>query len=144
MRWIVLVSLIFAIFRAYRGWLSGKEFSSFDDGVRHWTATAVQIQFMLGLFLYFISPLIEYFFTHFGEAVKEREIRFFGMEHSLMMVIAVGVISTASSRAKRLSTAALKFKTVAIGYSLGLLIILTSIPWGIWILTSRPFFRPFF
>jgi len=57
-RWFVLISLLFSIFRAYTGWLSKKNFSHFDNSVRHWTATIAHIQLVLGLWLYFISPII--------------------------------------------------------------------------------------
>jgi len=76
-RWLVLTSLLFAIFRAYYGWLSRKQFSSFDNAVRHWTATIAHIQLFLGIWLYFISPIVAYFLHHFSTAIHERAIRFF-------------------------------------------------------------------
>lgn len=83
-RWLVLASLVFAIYIAFRGWLSKKEFSRFDNSVRHWTATIAHIQLLIGIWLYLISPVTDYFLYHFKEAVHLREIRFFGMEHSLI------------------------------------------------------------
>lgn len=142
-RWLVLTSLLFAIFRAYKGWFSQKEFSRFDNSVRHWTATIAHVQLILGLLLYFLSPIIDYFLHNFKEAVHLREIRFFGMEHSLMMLTAIIVITIGSAKAKRKPTDAEKFKTMAIWFSIGLLIILTSIPWPFSPLTSRPYYRTF-
>ncbi|WP_255501623.1 hypothetical protein [Olivibacter sp. SDN3] len=111
--------------------------------MRHWIATIVHIQLLFGLGLYVISPLVNYFLHHFKEAVHLREIRFFGMEHSLMMLIAVVVITIGSAKAKRKPTAVEKYKTMAIWFTVGLFIILTSIPWSFSPLTSRPSFRPF-
>lgn len=142
-RWFVLASLLFAIFRAYKGWLSKKTFSKFDNSVRHWTATIAHIQFIVGLLLYFVSPIIDYFLHNYKEAVHLREIRFFGMEHSLMMMTAIVVITIGSVKAKRKPTDTEKFKTMAIWFSVGLLIILTSIPWSFSPLVSRPNFRVF-
>ena len=142
-RWLVLASLIFALFRAYRGWLTKREFTKSENAVRHWTATFLEIQFLLGLCLYFISPIVDYFLHHFKLAVHQREIRFFGMEHSLMMLTAVVIIMIGSAKAKRKQTDIQKFKTIAIWFSIGLLIILTSIPWAFSPLTSRPNFRGF-
>lgn len=142
-RWFVLASLLFAIFRAYKGWRSQKRFSKFDNSVRHWTATIAHIQLIIGLWLYFVSPIINYFLHNYNEAVHQREIRFFGMEHSLMMLIAMIVITIGSVKAKRKSTDTEKFKTMAIWFSVGLFIILTSIPWGFSPLVSRPYYRPF-
>lgn len=142
-RWLILASLLFAIYHAYKGWFSKKLFSSFNNSVRHWTATIAHIQFVIGLWLYFISPIINYFLHNYKEAVHQREIRFFGMEHSLMMITAIAIITIGSAKAKRKQTDTEKFKTMAIWFTIGLLIILTSIPWGFSPLASRPYFRPF-
>jgi hypothetical protein len=140
-RWMVLLSLLFAIYRSYRGWMSAAVYSDFDNGVRHWSATIAHVQLILGIILYFISPLVDYFLHHFKEAVHEREIRFFGMEHSLMMILSIIVITIASMISKRQSTDAKKFRALAIGYTLALLIIVTSVPWPFSPLVSRPWFR---
>lgn len=142
-RWLVLISLIYALYRAYKGWLSKRTFSRFDNLVRHWTATFTHIQLVLGLWLYFISPITAYFLHNYQEAVHQRELRFFGMEHSLMMFIAIILISMGSAKAKRKGTDKEKFKTIAVWFSIGLLIILASIPWGFSFLVNRPYFRQF-
>ena len=142
-RWLVLVSLLIAISRAYQGWLSHKVFSKFDNALRHNTATVLHIQFTLGVWLYFISPIADYFLHNFKEAIHMREIRFFGMEHGLMMLIAVTLITMGSAFSKRKTTDKEKFKTIAIWFTIGLLVILTSIPWKFSPLVSRPYFRAF-
>lgn len=142
-RWLVLISLLLALLRSYRGWLRRKPFTAFDNKVRHITATIVHIQLILGLWLYAISPLASYFLNHFKEAVKQREIRFFGMEHSLMMLSAVVLITIGSAKAKRQVSDRQKFRTMAVWFTLGLVVILSSIPWQFSPLISRPSFRTF-
>ena len=142
-RWFVLASLLFAIVRAYKGWFSNKPFSKFDDAVRHTTATIAHVQLVIGVWLYGISPVIHYFLHHFKEAVHQREIRFFGMEHSLMMLVAIVTITIGSVKAKRKTIDREKFKTMAIWFTIGLLILLSSIPWSFSPLVSRPLFRAF-
>ncbi len=142
-RWLVLASLLFAIYSGYKGWLADKPFTKFDNSVRHWTATIAHIQLIIGLWLYFISPVIDYFLHHYKDAVHEREIRFFGMEHNIMMIAAIVIITIGSAKAKRKSTDKEKFKTMAIWFTIGLLIILVSIPWKFSPLASRPYFRQF-
>ncbi len=142
-RWLVLVSLLFAVYRGFRGWRSGSAFSAFDNSVRHWTATIAHIQLMLGLWLYFISPLTDYFLHHFREAVHERTLRFFGMEHSLMMFVAIVVITIGSAKARRKPTDNGKYKTMTLWYIVGLLLVLTSVPWAFSPLVSRPWIRWF-
>lgn len=72
-----------------------------------------------------------------------RQIRFFGMEHITMMMIAITLITIGSAKAKRKTTDEAKFKTMAIWFSIALLLILSSIPWSFSPLTSRPLFRSF-
>jgi hypothetical protein len=142
-RWFVLASLLFALYRAYAGWLGNKVYSKFDDRVRVITATIAHIQLTVGLWLYFISPIANYFISHFKEAVHERQIRFFGMEHVTMMLIGITLITIASAKAKRKTTDQEKFKTMAIWLTIALLVILSSIPWSFSPLISRPLFRAF-
>jgi len=142
-RWLVLASLLFAIIWAYRGWILKKEFSAFDNSVRHITATIAYVQLVLGLWLYFISPVVSYFLHHFSEAVHERQIRFFGMEHITMMLTGIALITIGSVKAKRKNTAKEKFRTMAIWLTVALLVILSSIPWSFSPLISRPSFRSF-
>lgn len=142
-RWLVVMSLIVAVFYAYRGWLSNRPYTRIDDSVRHWTATIALVQFALGLWLYFISPIVDYFLHNFKNAVHQGEMRFFGMEHSLMMTTAVAVITIGSLRARRKGTDRQKFKTMAIWFTIGLLIVLSSIPWTFWPFVRRPLFRAF-
>ena len=142
-RWLVLAGLLLALYRAYRGLLLKRSWSKLDDQTRHISATIAHIQLILGIWLYFISPIVNYFLHNFGTAVHERPIRFFGMEHITMMLIAITLITIGSAKAKRKSTDREKFKTMAVWYTIALLIILSSIPWSFSSLISRPSFRPF-
>jgi len=122
-RWLVVLSLIVAIITGLRGWMTKKEFTSLDDKVRHWTATIVHIQFMLGLTLYFISPIIRHFLNNLEETMKIREV--------------------GSAKAKRKLVDNDKFKTMTIYFLIGFVIILLIIPWGFSSFVSRPYFRSF-
>jgi len=142
-RWFVLLSLLYAIYCAFRGWFGNRPFTQFNNTVRHVTATMAHIQLTLGITIYCISPIIEYFFQNFKDALKIREVRFFGMEHSLMMFFAVVMISVGSAKAKRDGTDREKFRSMALWFTIGLLIILISIPWPFSPLASRPYYRSF-
>jgi hypothetical protein len=142
-RWLVLISLLVAIVRAYRGWLGNKPFLKADNTARMVAATSAHIQLVIGICLYFISPVVRYFLNYFKEAVHQREIRFFGMEHITMMVIAIVLLTIGSAKTKRKTSDQQKFKTMAIWFTIALLIIFSSIPWHFSPLTSRPYFRWF-
>jgi hypothetical protein len=140
-RWLVLISLLVAIIRAYRGWLGNKRFLKGDNTARMVAVTSSHIQLVIGICLYFISPVVRYFLNYFKEAVHQREIRFFGMEHITMMVIAIVLLTIGSAKTKRQTTDRQKFKTMVIWFTIALLIIFLSIPWHFSPLTSRPYFR---
>lgn len=142
-RWLVVLALLFAIYKAYSGWLSKRTFTKSDNSARLWAVLFVHVEFILGLILYFTSPIIEFFRNNFKEAVQQKDVRFLGMEHSVMMLIAVVLITIGSAKAKRKATDTAKFKTLAIWFTIGLIIILISIPWPFSPFASRPAFRPF-
>lgn len=143
LRWLVLSSLLFAIYRAYRGWLFKKPYTLFDYRARVVAATTAHIQLVLGLWLYFISPVVSYFLHHTSTALHLREIRFFGMEHITVMLSAIVIITIGSAKAKRKATDRDKFRTTAIWFTIGLLLILSSIPWSFSPLIHRPLWRWF-
>jgi uncharacterized membrane protein (UPF0182 family) len=142
-RWLVLIALLFSVAFSYWGWYKHRAFSTFAEGLRRFTLGVVQMQFLIGLILYFLSPVVSYFLHNFKAAVHMREIRFFGMEHITMMFVAVAVITVGAGRVGKMTTDDLKYKTMWIWFGIGLLIILSSIPWSFSPLTSRPSFRPF-
>ncbi|MDW3652384.1 MAG: cytochrome B [Bacteroidia bacterium] len=125
-RWLVLGALLFAIVNALMKWQGGKEFKdSPDRKLNTIVAALVGVQFLIGLILFFVSPKVVFA----AESMSSKVARFFLVEHSLMMLIAVVLISIGSGRAKKADTDAKKFKTTFIFFLIGLLIILLAIPW---------------
>lgn len=140
-RWLVLASLLCALYRACRGWFSGAIFSKADNMVRHWTATIAHIQLMIGMVLYFRSPLVKYFWADFKETVKYTDLAFFGLIHSSLMLTAITIITIGSARAKRKQADREKFQTMMMWFSVALVIILAAIPWPFSPFAKRPYFR---
>lgn len=140
-RWLVLLSLLISLVIAYRGWLSKKTFSKRDNSIRHWTTTIAHAQLLIGLWVYSISPLIRYFWSNFEHTVHQRPTRFFGMEHSLMMIVSVVLITIGSMKTKRKSEDQEKFKTMTIWFSIALVIILVNLPWPFSPFASRGWVR---
>jgi hypothetical protein len=143
LRWFVLAALLFTIYRSYRGWLGRKGFMKLDNSLRVATVTLVHIQFSIGVWIYLVSPLIKTFWNNYSQVKGIRAIRFFGMEHSLMMAVAVTLITIGASKARRRPLAGQKFKVMAIWFTIALVIIFVSIPWPFSPMAARPWFRPF-
>ena len=142
-RWLVLLSLLIALFRAWRGYANELPFTSTDNAVRHWTATIVHIQLIIGFSLYLISPLIKAFLASPKQTIGQLNLAFFGVIHFLAMLTAIVVITIGSALAKRRLTDAAKFRTMLLWFSAGLLLIFLAIPWPFSPLANRPYLRLF-
>lgn len=140
-RWLVLLSLIYTIFKAYKGYFLDKEFSKTDDSVRHWTATIAHIQLILGIILYSKSPIIQYFWKNFKEAKESPDLLFFGLIHIFLMFLSIILITIGSAIAKRKPTDKEKFKAMLIWFTIALIIIFIAIPWPFSPFANRPYFR---
>lgn len=80
-------------------------------------------QLLVGLILYFTSPMVQ-----FGNTANA-EIRFFTMEHSTMMIVAIVFMTLARILSKKGKTDSAKFMRLFIFSLLALLIIFMAIPW---------------
>jgi hypothetical protein len=58
--------------------------------------------------------------------------RLLAVEHPFINIIAIVLITVSWSRHKKFVEGDKKFKSIAIFYGLGLLLILSRIPWGQW------------
>ena len=142
-RWLVLTSLVWAIFRAYRGYSSGSVFTGTDNAIRHWTATIAHVQLIIGFTLYLKSPVVRAFFAPVAGGVRSGNPAFFGVIHILLMLVAIVVITIGSALAKRRSADREKFRTMLVWFGVALLLIFVAIPWPFSPLANRPYFRTF-
>lgn len=142
-RWLVLSGLLYALFRAVRGWKGRRAFTAMDNKVRHLTATVAHVQLMIGYGLYFNSPLVQWFRTHYAAALRQLPVVFFGLIHIILMTLSIVLITIGSAKAKRKTVDEEKFRTMALWYSVALVVIFLAIPWPFSPLAKRPFFRTF-
>jgi membrane protein DedA with SNARE-associated domain len=122
LRWVVLALMIYAIFNALRK----KDFYAKSDRLLNMFAmVSLHIQLVIGLILYFTSAKVS-----FVEGwMKNQLLRFYGMEHISLMIIAIILVTIGHAKAKRASEPAKKHKTILLFYAIGLILILASIPW---------------
>lgn len=120
LRWLVLLLLILAIFQTFsrRG-----KFGDIKETKSVLIALIfTHLQFLTGLVLYFISPKVQFSSATMGSSV----LRFFTMEHVLLMIIAIVLITMGYSRSKR---APKPFNVAFNFYLIALVLILVGIPW---------------
>ncbi|SFW17066.1 hypothetical protein [Chitinophaga sancti] len=142
-RYLVLISLVYAIVMAGNGIRSGRVFSPLNNTVRHLTATIGHIQLMLGLYLYIISPIVKYSVVDSSSHKIISEAAFFRYLHVFLMTAAIVIMTIGSAKAKRMETDKQKFMTILVWFSIALLVILIAIPWPFSPLAKRPYFRSF-
>jgi hypothetical protein len=83
------------------------------------------IQLVSGLVLYFISPKVIFDASYMKNAV----IRFFLVEHILVMIIAIILITIGYVRSKRISEPRKQRRIILIYFIISLLLILSRVPW---------------
>lgn len=131
LRWLILLTGFLSIFMAWRGWLGKKNWTNFDNIFGITFTSLIDVQLLIGLALYFfLSPLTRVAFNDFGGAMKNPELRFYAVEHILAMIFAVVIIHIGRIRSKNASTPERQHRVAAILYTIGLILILSVIPWG--------------
>ncbi len=137
MRWVVILLAIWALVSAFTGLFQNRSWRESDRKSGSFFTLAITLQLLLGLLLYFgISPFMQAIFADASGAMSSSTLRFFFVEHFIMMIVAVALAHVGTARIKRLDDDRAKFRSAAIWYTLTILVILAGIPW------DRPLFRP--
>lgn len=135
-RWLVLFTMIWALFRTWGGLLRKREWDKWDDRASSLFASAFSLQFVLGVLLY-LQPvgMAQAGLQDMGAAMKVRDLRFFSLEHPLQMIIALAIVHLGKARSRKALVTEVKFRWATICFSLATVAVIVAIPW--W----RPFFR---
>jgi len=139
LRYVVLILLLIAVVNALLAWRSKKSFKSSDKKIYLVTLIFTHIQLLIGLVLYFISPIVDRAYEDFGAAMKNPTLRFWAVEHFTVMLLAIILITIGYSSSKRATEEVSKHKKIGIFYLIGLALILISIPWP-FSTVARPWF----
>lgn len=128
LRWGVLLAGVYAITRAALGVINKRDFTKTDNKAQVFLIMFCHSQALLGLVLYFVSPVITAALNS-GEVMKNSGLRFIAVEHIATMLIAIIIIQIGRSLSKKATDAAVKHKRALIWFSIGFLLILSRIPW---------------
>ena len=127
--YLALLLLVIVVVNSLIGHFFKKEFTNTDRKIALFGLIGTHTQLLIGLVLYFVSPLG---FSVLGQ-MSNKALRLTSLEHPLINIIAIVLITIGWSKHKKLTTSMLKFKTFSIFYGLGLLLILSRIPWKLWL-----------
>lgn len=142
LRWLVILSCAWALLRVWSGFISKSQWTDKDRKSGLIFTSILNVQFLIGLVLYFISPITKSALADFGAAMKNGMLRFFTVEHVTGMLLAVIIAQAGYSISKRAATDRSKFLKAAIFYTIALVLILASIPWP-FMKYGRPLFPSF-
>jgi hypothetical protein len=126
--YLAFLLLVIAVVNSFIGLFSKKEFTERDRKIALFGLAAIHTQLLIGIIVYFVSPLG---FSALGQ-MKDAALRLTSLEHPLMNIIGIVLITIGWMKHKKLTTSESKFKTFSIYYGLGLVLILSKIPWGSW------------
>lgn len=121
LRWVVLALLLWAVAAAFQAWQNKRSAGK----APLYAMSAVHLQLLLGVILYFISPYVRFE----SGVMKDTLLRFYTVEHISMMLLAVVLVTVGYVRAKRQGDAAAGSRRIFWFYLASLLLILAAIPW---------------
>ena len=128
--YLVLIGLAISIIVAVLGASSKRPFRDGDRKLALLGLIPTHLQWVIGVILYFVSPLGASNIS--GAGMKDSVSRLYFLEHPIMMIIAVILITVGYARAKRLTVDSKRFSSIYIFYGIALILILIRIPWIAW------------
>ena len=130
--YLVVLVLLVAVINAIIGMTSKKEFDNKSLRISLFGLIVSHIQLLIGLILYFVSPMFDLWGTMGGEVMKDSTMRLYLVEHPVVNILAIVLITIGFSKHKKKDSSAGKYKIIAICYSIALLLLLSRIPWSTW------------
>lgn len=128
-RWLVLVAALVAIAAAVHGLLAGRRWDRLSRIASAAFVGTLDLQVILGLILFVVSPLVRSALADMGAAMGTSELRFFVVEHSVLMVVAAVVAHVGSVAARRATTDPARHIRALTLYGAALALVLFAIPW---------------
>lgn len=130
-RWLVVLAGVVAFVTMLVGLFSGSRFERRHRSIGQAYVIALDVQLLVGVLLYVISPIVQTGLRNFGDAMRDADVRFFLVEHGLLMLIAVALGHVGHALAKKEGVASRsRFTRGALFYGLSLAVIFYATPWG--------------
>jgi hypothetical protein len=91
---------------------------------------------------FFLSPITRAALQNFGGAMSNAPVRYFAVEHILLMLIAAALAHVGRSRSRKAEADLAKHRNAAIWFGLAVIVLLAAIPWP-FLAVGRPWIRLF-
>lgn len=142
-RWLILLFGFGAIINAISGLTGKRPYSANDNRSNLLFMIFCDIQLLLGLILYFNNGWFNQLTSNAKVVMKDAALRFYTVEHTLMMILAIILVHIGRSSVKRAATDSQKHKRMLVYFGIAMLLILAAIPWPFRAGIGRPWFMSF-
>lgn len=136
LRYAVLILVLLVVLRYVAGLLSSRAWNDGDEAVGRWMIRVWDLQFLLGLVLYFLSPIVQFGFANFGDAMGDAQLRRFLVEHPVLNLLAIGALHVGWIRARKAVSAQGRRVRALVFIGIAAVLVVVSIPWE-----GRPLLR---
>src|ERR1700743_551154 len=117
------VLFLLAIIQSLLGWLGKNPYTPLNRKINLFALISAHTQLLIGIVLYCVSPLVQFN----AGTIKNATTRYFTVEHWVMMIIAIVLITIGHSKSKKIVLPEAKHKTIAIFYIIAFLVIIGAI-----------------
>lgn len=132
LRWVIILLLLIVLIRHLVGMTGKRPFTSGDKKTGLFLMIAAHIQFLLGLYQWFVGPWGYKLIKNaggFGEIMKNPVLRFWTIEHNTGMLIAIILITAGRNVSKKNLPDYTKHKRSYWLFLIALILIIISVPW---------------
>ena len=126
--------IVIATINALAGLVGKKEYQPKDFRISLFTLIVTHLQLLIGLILWFVSPLglKNISAIGMGEVMKNSGYRLYAIEHPTIMILVVVFITIGYSKHKKKLVSGPKFRTLFWFYLIAAILMLSRIPWQQW------------
>lgn len=130
-RWVVIILLLVAIFKAAGGLSSNRPFTNGDKKIGLFLMITAHIMLLIGLYQWFAGPWGLHNILNLGmKAVMQNNVyRFWAIEHITGMLIAIILITIGRGSAKKNISDKAKHRRSFWFYFIAFVIIMVTVPW---------------
>jgi hypothetical protein len=129
LRWLVLLSGAALLVGCLLGKLRNFPFKPLGRILSVVYVSLMDTQFLVGVILSCTSPLIRSFWSNPAAGMKTHDLRFFAVEHTTLMIVALALAHIGSVRSRKVTGDSSAYSTALMWYTPSFLLILLGIPW---------------
>lgn len=128
LRWVILVLLVLNLVRHFAA--MNRPFADIDKKLGLWLMISAHIQLVVGLYQWLAGAWgLRNFINNGAQVMQNSTERFYAVEHSVSMIIAIILITVARGVFRKQLPDGKKHRRCILLYALALIIILTMTPW---------------